>query len=194
MDRTVLLLEGPLIWHWVIKESRVDVCARGVAGRGVEARPNKVLALSGWLARVWRGAAHTLHALGRLVVHADHLLVEQLISHSGQAVLLLLLLLHPCELGHVDETAVEDDLSLRIFRRSLELERLDLAFVTQCVQQVLRIVVDIAKNDPFVPLTVSQRQLLECDLVLFGLADGHRDAVLVGWLVDRQNWHGLPWR
>ena len=185
MDRTVLLLERLLNWHLVIKESRVDICARRVASCRIEALTHKVLALSGRLARVWRCTAYTLHALGSLVVHADHLLVEQLICHSGQAVLLLLLLLHSCKLGHVDKTAVENDLSLRVIRCPLELERLNLAFIAKRIQQVLRIVVDIAKNDPFIPLTVSQSQLLERNLVLFGLADWHRDARFVSRLVDR---------
>ena len=46
--------------------------------------------------------------------------------------------------------------------------------------------VDITKNDPLEPLTVSQSQLLERNLVLFGLADGNGDAILVCRLAD---WH-----
>ena len=196
MDRTVLLLESPLVRYWVIEESRVDFGARGIAGRRVEplAYTYKVLALSGRCARVWRCTIHTFHALSRVVIHANHLLVKQLVRDSGQAVLLLLLLLHPCELGHVDETAVENDFSLRVIRCPLELERLDPAFVTQCVQQSLRIVVDVAKNDPFIPLTVSQSQLLEGNLVLFRLAHWHRDTIFVGRLLDWKYGHWLSWR
>ena len=56
--------------------------------------------------------------------------MEELVRHSGQTVLLILLLLHPGELGHVDEAAVEDDLSLRVLRRPLELESLDPSFIS----------------------------------------------------------------
>ena len=103
--------------------------------------------------------------------------MEELVRHSGQSVLLILLLRHPGELRHVDEAAVEDDLGLRVLGRPLELESLDLSFTTQSVEQVFSIVVDITKNDPLEPLTVSQSQLLECNLVLLGLAHGHGDAV-----------------
>ena len=110
--------------------------------------------------------------------------MEELVRHSGQTVLLILLLLHPGELGHVDEAAVEDDLGLRVLGRPLELESLDPSFTSQSIEQVLSIVVDITKNDPLVPLTVSQGQLLERNLVLLGLANGNGDAILVCRLVE----------
>ena len=105
--------------------------------------------------------------------------MEELVRHSGQTVLLILLLLHPGELRHVDEAAVEDDLGLRVIGRPLELESLDPSFTSQSIEQVLSIVVDITKNDPLVPLTVSQSQLLERNLILLRLAHGIGDAILV---------------
>ena len=108
--------------------------------------------------------------------------------------LLLLLLLHPGELGHVDEAAVEDDLGLRILGRPLELESLNLALVAQGIEQVLSVVVDVTKNDPLVPLTVSQSQLLERNLILLRLTDGHGDTILVCRLVDWKCGHWFPGR
>ena len=45
--------------------------------------------------------------------------MEELVRHSGQTVLLILLLLHHGQLGHVDEAAVEDDLGFRVLTRPL---------------------------------------------------------------------------
>ena len=110
--------------------------------------------------------------------------MEELVRHSGQTVLLILFLLHPGELGHVDEAAVEDDLGLRVLGRPLELESLDPSFISQSIEQVLSIMVDITKNDPLEPLTVSQSQLLERNLILLRLANRKRDAFLLCRLAD----------
>ena len=99
--------------------------------------------------------------------------------------LFILLFLHPGELGHVDETTIENDLSLWIFGCSLELKRLNLSFITKCVQQVLRIMIDIAEDDPLVPLTIGQSQLLESNLVLFGLTDGNGNTIYFCRLIYR---------
>ena len=104
--------------------------------------------------------------------------MEDLFRHSGQTVLLILLLLHPGELGHFDEAAVEGDLGLRVLGRPQELESLDLSIMTQSFEQVLSIEVDTTKNDPLVLLTVSQSQLLERFLILLRLANGIGDANL----------------
>ena len=107
--------------------------------------------------------------------------------------LLLLLLLHPGELGHVDEATVEDDFGLGVVGRALELESLNLSIVSQGVEQILCIVVNVAKDHPLIPLTVSQGQLLQGDLVLLRLADRDRNAVLIGRLVDGHGQDGLSW-
>ena len=120
--------------------------------------------------------------------------MEELVRHSGQTVLLILLLFHPGELGHVGEAAVEDDLGLRFLGRPLEFEILDPSFMKQSIEQVLSVVVDITKNDPLVPLTVSQSQLLERNLILLRLANGIGDAILVCRLVDCEFRPLLPGR
>ena len=90
--------------------------------------------------------------------------------------------------------AVEDDLGLRFLGRPLEFEILDPSFMKQSIEQVLSIVVDITKNDPLVPLTVSQSQLLERNLILLRLANGIGDAILVCRLVDCEFRPLLPGR
>ena len=114
----------------------------------------------------------------------SRLLTEELVRHFGQTVLLILFLFHPGERGHFGEAAVEDDLGFRVLARPLEPESLDPSFMKQSIEQVLSIVVDITKNDVLVPLTISQSQLLERNLILFRLANGNGDAIRVCRLVD----------
>lgn len=68
--------------------------------------------------------------------------------------LLFLFLLHLCVLDHVEESAVEDDLSLRVIAATLHPKCLNLAFVLQTVEELLCEVVDIAENDTFIALTI----------------------------------------
>ena len=65
--------------------------------------------------------------------------MNELVSHIGQTALLKNLSLHPSELGHFDEAAVEGDLGLRVLLRPLELESLDFSLLTQNFEQVLSI-------------------------------------------------------
>lgn len=70
--------------------------------------------------------------------------------------LLLLLLLRASELGHVYKTAVENDFSLWVVRRALELVGLDSALVLQRFQQVFRVVVHVSQDDALISLAISQ--------------------------------------
>ena len=125
---------------------------------------------------------------------AIHLLIEELVRHSGHTVLLILLLLHHGELGHVDEAAVEDDLSFRVLACPLELESLNPSSMKQSIKQVLSIAVDITKNDLLVPLTVSLSHLLERNLIFLRHANGNRDAFRLCRLVDWKCRRLLPRR
>ena len=88
--------------------------------------------------------------------------------------LLFLLLLHLCVLDHVEESTVEDDLSLRIITVTLHPECLNLAFVLQTVEELLCELVDITKNDTFIALAIGQSQLLQSNLILLRLTDRHK--------------------
>ena len=90
--------------------------------------------------------------------------------------LLFLFLFHLCVLDHVEESAVEDDLGLRVITVALHPKCLDLALVLQAVEELLCEVVDIAENDTLIALAIRQGQLLQSDLILFGLTDGHEVA------------------
>ena len=61
----------------------------------------------------------------------------------------------------------------------------------QSIEQVLGIAVDIFKNDPLVPLAVSQSQLLERNLILLRLANWNRNAILLILWLDSWDRHGL---
>ena len=130
VKRAMLLLEGLLLFKHLVEL----IIGIGIAN-GFETRANVVLFVCyPGRARVRRGAIHTFSSLCRLVVGTDHLLVEKLVGDTRQTVLLFLFLLHLSVLDHVEETAVQDDLSLRIITVTLHPECLNLAFVLQTVQ------------------------------------------------------------
>jgi len=54
-----------------------------------------------------------------------------------------------------------------------ELISLNLAFDLERIEQVDCLEVDVAQNDPLKALVVGNGELLERDLILLGLADGH---------------------
>ena len=101
--------------------------------------------------------------------------------------LLFLFLFHLCVLDHVEESAVEDDLGLRVITVALHPKRLDLALILQAVEELLCEVVDIAENDTLIALAIRQGQLLQSDLILLRLSDGHKVARKILHAVNHRN-------
>ena len=125
----MLLLEGLFLLKHL-----VELIIRTIIASGFKTRANEVLFVDPGRARVRRGAIHTFSSLCRLVVGTDHLLVEKLVGDARQTVLLFLFLLHLSVLDHVEQSTVQDDLSLRVVAVTLHPECLNLAFVLQTVQ------------------------------------------------------------
>lgn len=129
VKRAMLLLEGLLLFKHLVKL----IIRIGIAN-GFETRANVVLFVEPGRARVRRSTIHAFLSFCCLVVGTDHLLVEKLVGDTRQTVLLFLFLLHLSVLDHVEETAVQDDLSLRVITVTLHPECLNLAFVLQTME------------------------------------------------------------
>ena len=182
MDGAVLLLEG-LLHGWIGLESvlrRHRSTRRILATVCSETITNEVSFLGvDWGAIVGRSASESL-AIGTLssvVVGPNHLLVKELIGYAAQAMCLILLLPHLAELSHVDKSAVENDLGLRVVLGTLQSESLDSALRLKSVEQILSIPVNVTEDDSLVALTIRQSELLKGDLVLLGLSDRHLESI-----------------
>ena len=77
MKRAVLLLEGLLLFKH-LREMLIGAIADG----GFKTGAYVVVLVDPGRACVRRGAAHSFHSLRRLVVRADHLLVEELVGDT----------------------------------------------------------------------------------------------------------------
>ena len=76
---------------------------------------------------------------------------------------------------------------MRVITVALHPKRLDLALILQAVEELLCEVVDIAENDTLIALAIRQGQLLQSDLILLRLSDGHEVTRQILHAVNHRN-------
>ena len=101
-----------------------------------------------------------------------HLFAQNLIRDSWQS-LLICSFLNLRVFGHIDQSTVKNNLSLKIICFALNPERLYLSFILQHIQKRLSVMINIAQNYSLIFLPICHRQLLKSDLVLLRQSNGH---------------------
>ena len=130
---------------------------------------------------------HAIQSFNGLVVLSGGLLLKQLGRHLSETTRFNLLFLHVGKLRHIQESTIQNYLSLRIHSSALHHVILNPTFVLQCIEQALRIPIHITQDYSSISLTISQCKLLQSYLILLRHAnrDGkHRVELLhrhLGW-------------